>query len=346
MLHITNGDSAADLIKDAVFTGQILTWRDVLHEGPVPAGLELPQLSAVRGAYIAAQGWGQLHEVKASFAERDGLMARFREHDEIVLWFEHDLYDQLQLIQLLAWFFPRERGASKLSLICLGEYPGIHPFHGLGQLNVHQMAALFPVRHVVTHKEMKTGFLAWQAFTASDPSEIEKLLATNLTALPFLRNALRRHLQQFPSTHNGLSRTEQQILAGVAAGNQTPSEIFIFDQAQEEAVFMGDWTLWSYVKRLCEVPEPLLCVANGARFLLPTNDLQPEFLAQKLILTEAGQAVLDGEFDAIELNGIDRWLGGVHLQGYEAAWRWDGTKLAASLLPEKLPEIEEQNKPQ
>lgn len=333
MLHITNGDNAADLIKDAVFTGQILAWRDVLHEGPVPAGLGLPQLSELRGAYIAAQGWGKLYEIKASFAERDGLMARFREHDEIVLWFEHDLYDQLQLIQLLAWFFGRERGATKISLICLGEYPGIHPFHGLGQLTVNQMAALFPVRHVVTHKEMKTGFLAWQAFTAPDPTEIEKLLATNLTVLPFLRAALLRHLQQFPSTRNGLSRTEQQILAGVAAGNHTPGEIFIFDQAQEEAVFMGDWTLWSYVKRLCEAAEPLLRGENGARFVFPREDPQPEFLAQKFFLTEAGQAVLDGEFDAIELNGIDRWLGGVHLQGDEAAWRWDGIKLVASQLP-------------
>ena len=329
MLHITNGDTAADLIKDAVFTGQILAWRDALHEGPVPAGLELPQLSDVRTEYIAAQGWGKLYDVKASFAERDGVMARFREHEEIVLWFEHDLYDQLQLIQLLAWFFGRERGATKLSLICIGEYPGIHPFHGLGQLTVNQMASLFPVRHIVTHKEMKTGFLAWQAFTAADPTEIEKLLATNLTALPFLRPALQRHLQQFPSTHNGLSRTEAQILAAVAAGNHTPGEIFVFDQAQEEHVFMGDWTLWSYVKRLCETAEPLLRVEHGGRFLLPLDEPNPEFLAQPLHLTEAGQAVHENEFDAIDLNGIDRWLGGVHLQGTNAAWRWDGVKLVA-----------------
>ena len=330
MLHITNGDVTADLIKDAVFTGQIIAWRDVLHEGPVPAGLELPQLSDVRGAYIAAQGWGKLFDVKASFAERDGLMARFREHDEIVLWFEHDLYDQLQLIQLLAWFFSRERGATKLSLICIGEYPGIHPFHGLGQLNSDQMAALFPIRHPVSYKEMKTGFLAWLAFTAPDPTEIEKLLATNLTALPFLRDALLRHLQQFPSTHNGLSRTEQQILAAVAAAKQTPAEIFHDDQAQEENVFMGDWTLWNYVKRMCEAAEPLLKVENGTRFSIPLNEPNAEFLAQRLILTEAGQAVFENEFDAVDLNGIDRWLGGVHLEGKNAAWRWDSVTLVAT----------------
>jgi hypothetical protein len=33
--------------------------------------------------------------------------------------------------------------------------------------------------------------------------------------------------------------------------------------------------------------------------------------------------VLRGQEDYIRLNGIDRWLGDVHLFGAEAAWRWD-----------------------
>jgi hypothetical protein len=330
MLHITNGDSAADLIQDAVFSGQILAWRDVLHEGPVPADLSLAQLSERRAEFIAAQGWGQLYEVKASFAERDLTLSRFREHEEIVLWFEHDLYDQLQLLQLLDWFFRHERGATRLSLICIGEYPGLHPFRGLGQLTADQMASLFPVRHALSYKELKTGHLAWQAFSAPDPTEIEKLLATNLSALPFLRHALLRHLQQFPSTTNGLARTEQQILAAVAAGHNTPSVIFRFDQAQEETVFMGDWTLWTYLKRLCEGAQPLLAVTGGAEFFLPLIDSTPEFEAQTLTLTAAGRAVHAGDLDHIACNGIDRWLGGVHLHGPEAAWRWDGIQLVAA----------------
>lgn len=330
MLHITNGDSAADLIKDAVFSGQILAWRDVLHEGPVPSGLDLHPLSELRGEFIASQGWGKLYEIRASFAERDSTLTRFREHEEIVLWFEHDLYDQLQLIQLLGWFFGRERGATKLSLICIGEYPGIIPFHGLGQLTAQQMAGLFPARRPVSHKVMKLGFQAWQAFTSPNPTEIEKLLATNLDAMPFLKNAFTRHLEQFPSTKNGLSRTEQQILNAVAEGNKTPQEIFYYDQAQEECVFMGDWTLWNYIKNLCEAFVPLLRLENDVEFKLPKNDSDDAFLSQKLELTKVGKDVLENKCDAIELNGIDRWLGGVHLHHEKPIWRWDGNQLRVS----------------
>ena len=39
MLHITNGGSAASGLREAGIPGAIVAWNDVLHEGPVPAGL-------------------------------------------------------------------------------------------------------------------------------------------------------------------------------------------------------------------------------------------------------------------------------------------------------------------
>jgi len=40
-------------------------------------------------------------------------------------------------------------------------------------------------------------------------------------------------------------------------------------------------------------------------------------------ITAHGQAVLRGAEDYVHSHGIDQWLGGIHLQGKEAAWRWD-----------------------
>jgi hypothetical protein len=52
-LHITNGDSAAGIMRQAGFAGEILPWRDVLHEGRVQAHLPLPELSHIRARFIA-----------------------------------------------------------------------------------------------------------------------------------------------------------------------------------------------------------------------------------------------------------------------------------------------------
>jgi hypothetical protein len=254
MLHITNGDSAAELIKASGVAGDVLAWRDVLHEGPVPAGLSLEELSRHRARFIADCGWGEFDEVSREFQIRDATLARSCEHDEVTLWFEHDLYDQLQLVQLLDWFCRHPSTHVKLNLLCIGAHRDIADFHGLGQLNARQIADLFPTRHVVTYAELELGARAWAAVCSADPLRLENLVGRDTAALPFLNGALRRHLQQFPSTRNGLPRTSTAILGAVAAAPEglRPTEIFQLTQALEERLFMGDTTFFDlYLTPLC-----------------------------------------------------------------------------------------------
>ena len=106
-------------------------------------------------------------------------------------------------------------------------------------------------------------------------------------------------------------------------------EIFRATQEQEESPFLGDTPFWFYLSGLCTGRKPFLKRADGGTFSLPTADSHdPAFREQVLALTEEGQNALVGQADWIKSkSGIDRWLGGVHLQGQEAAWRWD-SKLA------------------
>ena len=64
MLHITNGDSAAAGIRKIGVPGQVLSWIDVLHEGPVP-DLGLEQLRTVRAQFVASCGWTSFEDAIA-----------------------------------------------------------------------------------------------------------------------------------------------------------------------------------------------------------------------------------------------------------------------------------------
>jgi hypothetical protein len=154
----------------------------------------------------------------------------------LALWFEHDLFDQLQLIQILDCLHGSK---ADLSLICIDEY--------LGCLTGPQLAELWPRRHAVTPAELELASAAWQAFRSPDPTEIEKLLRRDTSALPFLAGALPRHWQQFPSVENGLGRTERQILEAVDAGHRDFHSLFVADRQREERIFMGDSTLKRYI---------------------------------------------------------------------------------------------------
>ncbi|MDH3637337.1 MAG: DUF1835 domain-containing protein [Gammaproteobacteria bacterium] len=142
LLHITNGDSAANLIRLAGMPGDILPWRDVLHEGPVPGGMSLEDLSAVRVRFGVGLGWGDHDEILDAFRTRDTKLSTYRDFEEVILWFEHDLYDQLQIIQLLHWFSDQDIGTTRLTMICIGEFPPVPGFRGLGNLTSEQLVTL------------------------------------------------------------------------------------------------------------------------------------------------------------------------------------------------------------
>ncbi|HYW08083.1 MAG TPA: hypothetical protein VE913_14065, partial [Longimicrobium sp.] len=224
-------------------------------------------------------------------------LARFATHDETVLWFEHDLYDQLQLLQVVDWLAEHAPADAPVSLINPPEY--------LGPAAPERIAALFAERRALTGEQRELARRAWAAFRAPDPTEIERVLAGDTGALPFLAAALRRHLEQFPAARDGLSRSERQALEAVADGATTPEAAFAEHNRREDPVWLGDATFFGYLRALAAGPAPLL-LTDGA-----------------LRLTATGRAVLDGRADRVRTNGIGRWLGGVHLHGADARWRWD-----------------------
>lgn len=289
MLHLTNGDSAAGTLRQTGVTGEVIAWRDILHEGPVPAGLTLEAMSDVRARFLADAKAGPFAELRRQFGARDAALRAAR---NVVLWFEHDLYDQLQLLQILATL--AEQPETMAELIVIGEFPGVVPFYGLGQLSAPQLASLWPQRQRVTAGQLALGARAWKAFTSPDPIALRELVAGDLAALPFLPAALQRLLEEFPADPDGLSRTERQILKAVAAGHRTFAAIFEANQRQETAPFMGDTTVRDRIERMVRMRTPLLT---------------PE----PYILTPGGMCVHAGELDVRDLNGIDRWIGGVHV---------------------------------
>jgi hypothetical protein len=324
MLHITNGDSMIPSLRESGIGGEVLPWRDALHDGPVPADLSEDELDDVRARHLADRGWATQEEARAGFTEREVVLTGALEGDEIVLWFEHDLYDQLQLIQVLAWFAARPGSADRLSMISIDSHPEVERFVGLGQLNGAQLAPLFPTRQPVTPAQLELGERAWGAFRAPAPTGIQELIRGDTSALPFLGRALRRHLEQFPSTANGLSRSEQQILDVVSAGVRRMDHLFLGTQELEDAPFLGDTCLWLYVAELASGPNPLLRSTDAFPIGLPTTAAECQ---REVAITGAGVSVRRREADWIALRGrIDRWLGGVHLEGPRPAWRWDVEK--------------------
>ena len=322
VLHVTNGDSAEPGIRAAESTGDVLPWRDILHEGPVPPALSLHALSQVRAEFLAREEMGSFTELTKNFADRDNMLARFADYDEVTLWFEWDLYDQLQLIQVLDFLAGHSDEAlrdsrTKLSLVCIAGY--------LGPMPIGQFEGLYAARKPVTREMLDLARRAWAAFRSPDPRHVEEIIRGDTVALEFLAAALTRQLQELPSVGNGLSRSEQQVLEVVEQRPLTFGEIFKRTSDREDRLFCGDDTMARYIERMSRHNFPLLLHPTGEPVVAPRTDAESRaFRNAEIALTRMGSDVLRGNRDWISLGGTDRWAGGVHLQGSESEWRWDG----------------------
>ena len=314
-LNITNGDSAAATLSEAGVEGKIVSWRDVLHEGPVDSSLSLEELSKGRARFISEQGWDDFAHVSGDFAERDRVIRHLDYFNEVVLWFEDDLYDQLQLIQLLDFFGRGAASGKTLSVIVVDGY--------IPPLSTAEIKQLDKVRQRVTQEQLELAKRAWKAFGSSDPTSISKLLGENTTALKYVAPALRRHLEEFPSTVNGLSRSEREALSAIQAGHSTPVAAFLEVARKQESIFLGDIIFYSYLERLSGRTDALVTWKDGTPVIAPTSESSREFVEGELTLTPLGREVLAGRQNWQRIHKRTRWLGGVEIKPGEGGWRWN-----------------------
>lgn len=316
ILHLLNGDSVKGTLELSTVPGEFSVWADILHEGPVPGGLTRSEFRKVRSEFLSSEGWGGPGSVTDKLSEWDARLESFNQYDEVVMWFEHDLFDQLILIHHLNFFAEYYPSSTRLSLICIGDFPGVDRFVGLGQLTADQLASLFPFRSEVTRQQIDLGCEAWAAFTSPDPAGLVRMISSNTSALPFLGDALIRFLEEYPSVENGLGRTEQRALELLDKGALYFHDLFPRAMNSEERPFMGDGPYWMRLKAMAEAAHPLVEMEH--------RKSSPGKPGGRISITDVGRQVMRMQADNIELNGIGRWLGGVHLSGSNAQWRWDG----------------------
>ncbi|HEX5475484.1 MAG TPA: DUF1835 domain-containing protein [Vicinamibacterales bacterium] len=318
-----NGDSVRVGLEQSGVPGTFSTWADVLHEGPVPY-VWGDEWCRARAGYLASAGYAPEPQALDRYRATDAALERFAEYGEVVFWFEHDLYDQLLLIRHLGWLsrLPK-RHDTRFTLICIGSFPGISDFVGLGQLTPAQLAPLFDTRRPLTQGQIDLGARAWRDFCGPDPRALESLASEPSDELPFLAGALQRHLQDFPSIVNGLARSEAHILQALASGISSPSDVFRAVGRTEERVFMGDTSFWTIARRLAGAAHPPIALAVSAAS--PAVSLP----SGTMTLTATGRDLLANRTDYVTQSGIDRWMGGVHLTPGNL-FRWDGRKVRMS----------------
>ena len=311
-LIITNGDSAAGLLTAAGIGDKVLPWRDVLHEGPVPDADD-DLFGVIRAKYLADGHFNSEADTIDEFKERLSILKLHTEFERIELWFEHDLYDQLQILQVLD-MLARFGRVNNVFIIQAPTYLGMQTPENIGRFEELCLPVL--------DRMFAFASKAWQAYVTGGPEAINQLRQEPIPGFPFLEIALLRTLQELPGP-DGLSRTERQILYSLDRGVSRPGMLFAQVLNMEEAAFLGDWSFFKILSGLqfCSRPAISGLPQKFNTKIFANDDQRKEFITSPLGLTEFGKSMLSGKADFLSENGIHRWWGGIELTTSDH-WRW------------------------
>ena len=316
MIHIVNGDVVGSKIGN--LPGDVLVWREMYDFGPLSTDITEETWIQRRAHFFEKKLAIPAALFIRTCEDQNRYLDEIPKDKEIVLWFEHDRYDQTMLIYLLNVLSKNE--FKNLYMVTINEYEGIEPFYGLGQLSSRQLEELYYLKkQPISDEQINEAISGWRAYTSEDPTEIEKWMTSSQEKLPFLKKALQSHLSYFPSIQTGLNEVETLVVNYLDKNTCSFGDVFQSITHQRTNDGISDLYFSAMLNELMNGPNPLL----ECDYPLP-NYLNPE-PTSKLKLTTNGLAILGKQKGWFACVDRDWWVGGVNLKVDQ--WFWDGYKL-------------------
>lgn len=227
ILHITCGDSAGGSLAKAGLPGEVFVWHDIMYDGPRNPGWPDGDTLNARAAFLqeATAGGLDKEHVLETLHNQYRRLAEAAGRAHIILWFDACLLDQSMLAHILTCL--RLKGVGNAELLCVDGFPGIDPFHGLGELQPEQLASLYDKRRPVTDEQFRFAETVDKAFATQDAAMFAEISEMPDAPLPWVPAAVARWMQEQPDPRSGLGRLESLALAAIRNGNETPGSIFV-----------------------------------------------------------------------------------------------------------------------
>ncbi len=212
ILHITNGDSTTNYLQKLKFSGEFITWREMLCEGKTTVDIGSENFWKNRFDFFnSSYKITKKKFIDYTLKEYRSLCNK-KSQNEIVLWFEYDLFCQINMIAVISWL-KRFRKGYQISMVCSGKIKGSSKMYGLAELSEEQIFNHFKNRVELNQDDIEYADYIWQLYCSESPLRLETIYNFNKkTPFQYLTSALEVHLQRFPSIENGLNKVENTIL--------------------------------------------------------------------------------------------------------------------------------------
>lgn len=292
-VHVLNGDATLTLFRQSEVPGEVVICREMMCEGKVKYTKDLTEFFASRAKHLEYHyGIDKQTYYTNVVQELEKLDLSGSSADEIILWFEYDLFCQINMLFILHYIASQLPSHPPISIANL-------PHHALPQ----ELPKVFEQRIRLQPADLTWAADVWDAWCLRTPQVLETISKLSPGNLTFLPAAIIAHLQRFPDVNTGLSTIEQYFLLRLALGSYRWYDLYMLFWDELEIYGFGNFQLDILIHRM---------VRAG---VIEEED-------QMLKITSLGKEILEEEENYLDyVSQAHRWLGGVRLEG--TPWRWD-----------------------
>jgi len=172
-LHITNSDSLTNRLKTLHLNDNIITWREMLCEGKTLTNVGSETFWRTRFEFLnknykISKQWF----IEKTLKEFRSL-CNHKQQDWIVLWFEADLFSQINMLAVISWL-KTHRPYAQISLVCSGDEDETIKMY-LNELADEQLLEHYENRTVLEQDDIVCADYIWQLYCSDNPIRLETL---------------------------------------------------------------------------------------------------------------------------------------------------------------------------
>ncbi len=288
ILHITNGDCTTNYLKKLSFSGSFITWREMLSEGKTSTDIGSESFWKTRFEFLkSSYKITKKQFIDYTLKEYRNLCNK-KSNDEIVLWFEYDLFCQINMIAVISWL-KRYRKGHHITLVNPGIIKGTKKMKGVAELTEKQLLEHYKNRIELTLDDIEYADYIWQLYCSNSPLRLKTAVTVNPDSpFKYLTNAIINHIKRFPSLKNGLNYEENLLLETIHSNKFKNKKELVSTLLKNDTIFgYGDVQFEKRIedlKQLVKILNPVKLSNLGKKVLANEVNMYKDLRSEEVFL--------------------------------------------------------------
>lgn len=249
--HILNGDCLFEQLKNTAIEGEFITCRECLIDGEVKAS-NLNDFWEIRANHISKTYHASPDEYYRKSVRELERINSIPGQSEVCLWFEHDLFCQVNMwfcLSLLA-----NRSDLKICRI----FPVVENqdeiWKGFANADSSSLERAYSQRVILTQNDADLGIKLWEAYQNDDFISLSQLSSIKSSNFQYLEEVCQAHIDRFPPD-NSLGRPERVIRDIIEQATTDFYPLFSIFSEKEGIYGFGDLQVKTIYDRLMKIEK-------------------------------------------------------------------------------------------